>query len=491
MAFDTNGFFQRLFNWANDRDANIKILAERMDDEFNNYKDGIDAIIGGGQAFRGAIKAPNSLEDAPAFTFSGATDTGIFRLPSEDGIGFAVDGVHKASLKDTSFDILDAANVSGKIAGGFGALTTSGTLDWNHESNARAGNGATLLRGLTAANAPGEPGDYYHPFTFKYTNAANGTANMTQLAIPYINGSLHFRTRVGGVWSAWRKVLDDAGTANNMRADYLNGQNGAFYQNANNINAGTLPSARLSGSYGISITGNAATASNATAHINNSANPHGVTKAQVGLGNVTNTSDTDKPVSTAQQTALNGKLNLTGGLIDGTTSVRAGVGTGYVQFVGGTTTNSGYVASRTPAGARAGYGMLATPSAILMIAEGGRYWSFNDLRINGTPISMQKSYESAATAWVANSISTFAHGLAEMPKVVEAVLVMKQNVHGYSIGQEVRLSSDGQYGSTIYSDTANIRFRSTNSSGVYTTRASGSVAYITPAQANLKIRAFA
>jgi prefoldin subunit 5 len=36
-------------------------------------------------------------------------------------------------------------------------------------------------------------------------------------------------------------------------------------------------------------------------------NPHSVTKSQVGLGNVDNTSDANKPVSTAGQTALDGK----------------------------------------------------------------------------------------------------------------------------------------------------------------------------------------
>ena len=39
-------------------------------------------------------------------------------------------------------------------------------------------------------------------------------------------------------------------------------------------------------------------------HIANKSNPHGVTKAQVGLGNVNNTSDADKPISTAQATAI-------------------------------------------------------------------------------------------------------------------------------------------------------------------------------------------
>lgn len=39
-------------------------------------------------------------------------------------------------------------------------------------------------------------------------------------------------------------------------------------------------------------------------HIANKSNPHGVTKAQVGLGNADNTSDANKPVSTAQASAI-------------------------------------------------------------------------------------------------------------------------------------------------------------------------------------------
>ena len=47
-----------------------------------------------------------------------------------------------------------------------------------------------------------------------------------------------------------------------------------------------------------------ASASDLTSHTSNKSNPHGVTAAQVGLGNVNNTSDADKPVSTAQQSAI-------------------------------------------------------------------------------------------------------------------------------------------------------------------------------------------
>lgn len=47
-------------------------------------------------------------------------------------------------------------------------------------------------------------------------------------------------------------------------------------------------------------------------HVANTENPHNVTKAQVGLGNVDNTSDADKPISTATQAALDGKASLSG-----------------------------------------------------------------------------------------------------------------------------------------------------------------------------------
>lgn len=44
-------------------------------------------------------------------------------------------------------------------------------------------------------------------------------------------------------------------------------------------------------------------------HVDDENNPHNVTKAQVGLENVDNTADLDKPISTATQTALNAKAD--------------------------------------------------------------------------------------------------------------------------------------------------------------------------------------
>ena len=49
--------------------------------------------------------------------------------------------------------------------------------------------------------------------------------------------------------------------------------------------------------------------SNLDTHISDTSNPHNVTKDQVGLGNVNNTSDKLKPISDATKTALDGKVD--------------------------------------------------------------------------------------------------------------------------------------------------------------------------------------
>ena len=72
-----------------------------------------------------------------------------------------------------------------------------------------------------------------------------------------------------------------------------------------------------------------------TAHKNNKSNPHMVTAAQVGLGNVNNTSDANKPVSTAQQAALDKKIDKAGGTFSGNVAIQ-----GDLTVSGTTTTES-------------------------------------------------------------------------------------------------------------------------------------------------------
>lgn len=68
-------------------------------------------------------------------------------------------------------------------------------------------------------------------------------------------------------------------------------------------------------------------------HIADQDNPHAVTKAQVGLGNCDNTSDLDKPISTATQAALDTKQdNLVSGTNIKTINGNSILGSGDIDF---------------------------------------------------------------------------------------------------------------------------------------------------------------
>ena len=115
----------------------------------------------------------------------------------------------------------------GQIIGGFGAITTGGTTDWNHSTNARSGSGHTLLYG-NATNGPDSSlsGKYYHPFSFEYASY-DGDGNMAQFAIPYAHNDAgpYFRTRYGGTWGGWVELWHSGndGASSGLDADNLDG----------------------------------------------------------------------------------------------------------------------------------------------------------------------------------------------------------------------------------------------------------------------------
>lgn len=102
------------------------------------------------------------------------------------------------------------------------------------------------------------------------------------------------------------------------------------------------------------LTGNTTNSVTATSHTHDIS----LTKADVGLGSVDNTSDANKPVSTATQTALNGKVDLAGDVMTGLLTmsrnsgeqIRLGYNTAsaldaYISFFQTGTTRSAYIQS--------------------------------------------------------------------------------------------------------------------------------------------------
>lgn len=108
---------------------------------------------------------------------------------------------------------------------------------------------------------------------------------------------------------SWRYiyVLEEGGSNNGWAAQYR-------------VNESPLTTEQLAAiNSGITSAGVAQIETNRTglaSHVEDHSNPHQVTKAQVGLGNVDNTSDADKPVSTAQQAALDALKGDIDGLYD-------------------------------------------------------------------------------------------------------------------------------------------------------------------------------
>ena len=145
----------------------------------------------------------------------------------------------EAVLSGDTETLLDSLNsmMNQQFVGGMGAVSTSGATDWNDASNARAGNGRTLLLG-SAAHGPGGSA-YYHSFSFEYASK-DGSGNMTQLAIPYNGGDgPHFRSRYSGTWSNWVKMWNagNDGAGSGLDADLLDGKQGGHYLAASSYTA--------------------------------------------------------------------------------------------------------------------------------------------------------------------------------------------------------------------------------------------------------------
>jgi hypothetical protein len=129
-----------------------------------------------------------------------------------------------------------AASLNGRILGGFGADSTSGTTDWNHSTNSRSGSGATLLLG-TDTNGPGGS-IYFHPFNFEYSSK-DGTGNITQFAVPYGTPAdrLAMRGRYSGSWTGWCEFITNTSATQTKSGSFISStslQAPIFYDSANN-----------------------------------------------------------------------------------------------------------------------------------------------------------------------------------------------------------------------------------------------------------------
>lgn len=138
-----------------------------------------------------------------------------------------------------------------------------------------------------------------------------------------------------------------------------------------------------------------------------------LTKGQVGLGNVDNTSDANKPVSSATQTALNLKANLASptftGTVSGVTAAMVGLGN-----VNNTSDASKPISTATQTALDGKQATLVSATNIKTI-NGSTLLGSGDLVVGGGAITTTAGVGSSPTA---SGTTTITHNLGRVPNTV-------------------------------------------------------------------------
>jgi len=159
-------------------------------------------------------------------------------------------------------------STSGQATDGtFTYLTAGITYSWDGGSWSAAGGGATATdrtvfsvtnasAGITSLNYDNVTGVFtYTPQDLSSylttTGSINSHSDVTITGTPSDGSVLSWNSAN----IRWENTV--AGSGGGLDSDLLDGQEGSYYLNSNNQDAGTLPTDRLSGSYNISISGSA------------------------------------------------------------------------------------------------------------------------------------------------------------------------------------------------------------------------------------------
>ena len=172
------------------------------------------------------------------------------------------------------------------------------------EASTSAGNASAsaTAANTSATNASGSA-------TTATTKAGEATTSATNAS----NSAATATTKAGEANTSATNAANSATTATTKAgeaaASATTASNAATTATTQATNAGNsaIAAAISAGNAADSAAQAAASASSGSTHAVRTDNPHGVTKTQVGLGNVDNTSDANKPVSTATQAALDSK----------------------------------------------------------------------------------------------------------------------------------------------------------------------------------------
>lgn len=164
MPFDGSGNFTRSYNFVQDKTNGIKIVASRMDGEFDNFatamnqaflRNGLVPMTG---SLNMGTNTINSIGDGtvgtPALRFNSDPTTGIY-VPGYGKVALTAGGTKRLEANSTGVDVTGLMNANGGIAipsgNGVRSTATNGSLDVSGGNAFNTGGASIALRGSTAA----------------------------------------------------------------------------------------------------------------------------------------------------------------------------------------------------------------------------------------------------------------------------------------------------------------------------------------------------
>ena len=296
---------------------------------------------------------------------------------------------NNATLTDT-FNAYTINQINNRLQSVEGGSATSVSVTGTGDvivGGSKAGNAITLTKGNQSwANLTGKPSTFApSTHTHQFTEIT-GTATTAQ--IPDLPAS----KITSGVFATAR-----LGTGTPSSSNYLRGD--GTWASVTSANNGTLTLSTGTGLTGsATFTANQSTNSTFTVSANFGTTAgtvaegnHTHTKSQVGLSNVDNTSDVNKPISIATQTALNGKSNI--GHSHNLSEIGiTGLTTNYLtKFNGSTFVNSSIFDNGTNVGIRTNI-----PTTTLDVNGTGKFkddilMTFNEWSYNSWPYPTDKN----------------------------------------------------------------------------------------------------
>lgn len=399
MPFNGSGVFQRVYNWANDKAAGIKIRADRMDNEMNGFATGLSTCI---------------TKDGQT-TVTANLPMATFR---HTNVGNGVNRTDYAALGQAQDDLINWAAAGGTA----NAITATYSPAITTLSD-----GQMCYVRASAANTTTNPTFSPNGLTAR-TIVKNGNQALVAGDIFGANHELALRYHLAG--TRW-ELLNPAQNTDSITAG---GAAGVLIRNS----AGTTV-----GTFGASASTNTTLAGSLSV---------GTTLGVTGVSTFSNAIETAKGADLASASTVNlGAATGNFVHITGTTTITSfGTDTAgvwrFLRFAGALTLTHNATSLILPTGANI---TTAANDTAVFVSEGSGNWrclTYN--RNNGDPVNVPSSvigwtgvYTSAETIFSNDSTVTFTHGLGARPRFVVVEVVCTTAQGPFAVGDAFALDS--------------------------------------------------